>query len=151
MIAAINPAFFAPIGGVIGGTAAWAAHIWTRDKAVGEARTRSTLVEDEILGHRGVRGLPDKKGLSERLALVELGVGQVQRELHPNGGTSLADTIMATHRLAEQAADHATGIARDLSEDRDATERLGDLFQQHNKDDDRRFAEVAALLRRKTP
>lgn len=110
----INPAWFTPLGGLIGGSATAAAIYWARRKDRENKRWTDALIKDEILGHKNIPSVPDKKSMSERLGLVEVGLNEVRRELHPNGGASLADKIVETHKLAEQALAEQARVARAL-------------------------------------
>ena len=102
----------------------------SRRGAVAERRIREALVQDEILGHRGIQGVPDKRGLSDRLATIELIGNQNARELHPNGGHSLADNVTETRRLAEQAVDAAAAGVK-AAELKETVEAHALLDQEH--------------------
>lgn len=104
-----------------------------------EKARRDALIYDEIVGHKDMPGVPDKVPMAKRLETVEAGVRTVVRELHPNGGASLADTINATHRLAEQAADHSLHVAEALEESTSALDAHADF-------DDERFQRVMQVL-----
>lgn len=60
---------------------------------------RHYLVEDEIIGHKDVPGVPDKDGLGQRTARMEIALSGIQRELYPNGGSSLADAVQETRAM----------------------------------------------------
>ena len=121
----------APLLGGTGGVGTAIGVYLSRRGAVAERRIREALVQDEILGHRGIQGVPDKRGLSERLATIELIGNQNARELHPNGGHSLADNVTETRRLAEQAVGTAAEVAEQAAELKRTVEAHALLDQEH--------------------
>lgn len=104
-----------------------------------ERARRDALIYDEIVGHKDMPGVPDKKPMAQRLEIVEAMIRSAVRELHPNGGSSLADTINATHKLAAQAADHSIRLAEDL-------EAANDALESHTRQDESRFTYLDTLL-----
>ena len=121
----------APLLGGTGGVGTAIGVYLSRRGAVAERRIREALVQDEILGHRGILGVPDKRGLSERLATIELIGNQNARELHPNGGHSLADNVTETRRLAERALEAGATAAAKAAELKETVEAHALLDQEH--------------------
>ena len=121
----------APFLGGAGGIGTALGVYLTRRGAVAERRVREALVQDEILGHKGVQGVPDKRGISERLGAIELIGNQNARELHPNGGHSLADNVVETRRLAELAVTAAADVAEKAAELKTKVEAHALLDQEH--------------------
>lgn len=87
------------------------------------ANRRKYLVEDEILGHTNIPGIPDKDGLGKRAARMEMAISGMQRELHPNGGSSMNDKVNQTLTLVAQ------GNA-DIAQTKRAVEEVKILSQQ---------------------
>lgn len=139
----------ASLGTLLGGgsTACVAVGAWfaTRSERK-EKRRREWLVQDEILGHKDVPGVPDKRPMSTRLATLEIGMQDVRRELHPNGGSSLADTITQTHRLAERAADHAKLVADSLEADKKAERAQEVLIRSYVMANPEQFPELFRII-----
>ena len=121
----------APLLGGTGGVGTAIGVYLSRRGVVAERRVREALVQDEILGHKGIQGVPDKRGISERLATIELIGNQNARELHPNGGHSLADNVTETRRLAERAVDTAVAAAVKAAELKETVEAHALLDQEH--------------------
>ena len=100
----LSPQEIAPLLGGTGGIGTFIGVWLARRNAVNERRIREALVQDEILGHKGIQGVADKRGISERLAAIELIGNQNSRELHPNGGNSLADRVNALDSAVREHA-----------------------------------------------
>ena len=122
-ITSINPAWFTPLGGIIGGVVGYLGYQRLRRNDRQAREFLAALQQDELLGHKNIPGVPDKPSLSERhaetnvrLTKLEIDVSEMARELHPNGGSSMLDTVNKTHRLAEDAAINAAEAARVLAE-----------------------------------
>jgi hypothetical protein len=119
------------LGAIIAGGTTILATMWLKrpDKTTRKEREqRRFLVEDEIIGHKDVPGVVDKDGLGVRTARMELILGGVQRELHPNGGASLADKVNETHRMVAQGTQEIAATAVRVAE-------VNEIMEQHARDD----------------
>ena len=95
------------LGGLIGGIATALGIYASHRKERQAKRVADLLLRDLIVGHTGIPGVADRDGLDKRLtkqehrlAAVVLNVQDISKELHPNGGASLADKVNSTHALA---------------------------------------------------
>ena len=128
----LDPTLFAPLGGFIGGSAT-ALGIWASRRAERARRREGDyLLRQLLVGRKDVPGFEDTPGLDKRLTDQEMRLASVvittqgmSRELHPNHGTSLKDTVDATHRLAQQAAVDAGKVAKAF-DDRETIRRAGE-------------------------
>ena len=132
----MNIAQLAPLLGGTGGIGTALGVYLSRRQGRKEKAVTDALVKDEILGHRGIQGVPDKRGLSERLGMLELGLGGIQRELYPDGNGSLGTKIIDTHRLAEQAAIAAADAAAKVDQRALDWEHLAEEVRAHARLDE---------------
>lgn len=95
---------------VIGGALAWG---WRKTRGLRQM-AEDWQGEPERRGPGGALIAPARPSAMERIAVLELGLGDVKKELHPNGGTSARDAINRLEHLIKD-------VQRELRDQRPAT------------------------------
>lgn len=124
------------LGTLAGALAAWITW-WPGHK---QRKLAQWLIQDEIIGHKNLPGVPDKPPISHRLGALEIGMQSLQRELHPNGGASLADRVNAT----AESTKHIANVVQAREAERRTQDALVRGIVQANPD---KFQELYDILK----
>ena len=97
---------------LIGGIAIWAGRwVW-------KVTSRTTRFMDDYFGEPAGPGRAARPGVMERLANLEMVIGDVSTQVHLNSGHSMRDTVQSTEQIVRE-------MRSDLADLHSAVERLG--------------------------